>query len=357
VSERALRALVEAPSAVAAWPETEWDRLVRDARRSNLLGRIAARLERAGELDRVAAPPRQHLRATLNVVRAQHDEMRREARLLANLLAPLGVPTLLLKGAAYVVGGHAAALGRLSADIDVLVPRPRLAEVEAALMLAGWVSTHHSAYDQRYYREWMHELPPMRHIARGTTLDVHHAIVPLTARLRPDSGLLQAAAVPLGDDPRMSTLSPPDLVLHSATHLFQNEEFAHGLRDLSDLDLLLRDFGTDAAFWPLLLDRAEALGLQRPLHYGLRFARRLLGTPVPAAAAARAEAWAPSWPAVMDALWQRAFTTAPADHRPAFTGAARTLLMVRGHWLKMPPAMLVRHLATKPFRRPEKGAA
>ena len=53
---------------------------------------------------------------------------------------------------------------------------------EAALMLDGWASGHRSAYDQRYYRTWMHELPPMQHIQRGTVLDVHHAIAPLMPR-------------------------------------------------------------------------------------------------------------------------------------------------------------------------------
>ena len=43
-------------------------------------------------------------------------------------------------------------------------------------------TTHHSAYDQRYYREWMHELPPLLHVRRQTALDVHHAIAPETAR-------------------------------------------------------------------------------------------------------------------------------------------------------------------------------
>jgi hypothetical protein len=63
-------------------------------------------------------------------------------------------------------------------DVDVLVPRDRLADVEAALMLAGWASTNPSEYDQHYYRRWMHELPPLQHIRRQTVLDVHHAILP-----------------------------------------------------------------------------------------------------------------------------------------------------------------------------------
>ena len=57
-------------------------------------------------------------------------------------------------------------------------------------MLGGWATTHHDPYDQRYYRRWMHELPPMLHIRRMTLLDVHHAIVPATADLKPSSEAL-----------------------------------------------------------------------------------------------------------------------------------------------------------------------
>jgi hypothetical protein len=78
----------------------------------------------------------------------------------------------------------------------VLVPHGGLPSVEAALMLRGWATGKTTAYDQRYYRRWMHELPPLRHIGRQTWLDVHHAILPITARLKPDSAKLLAASRP-----------------------------------------------------------------------------------------------------------------------------------------------------------------
>jgi len=37
------------------------------------------------------------------------------------------------------------------------VSKTQIGAAEAALMLDGWVSGQRSAYDQRYYREWMHE--------------------------------------------------------------------------------------------------------------------------------------------------------------------------------------------------------
>ena len=88
-------------------------------------------------------------------LRAQRRDERRK------VLATVDVDLVLLKGAAYLMAGLPAARGRVFSDVDILVPVARLAEVENALMLHGWSTTHHNAYDQRYYRQWMHELPPL----------------------------------------------------------------------------------------------------------------------------------------------------------------------------------------------------
>src|SRR5262249_12635180 len=159
--------------------------------------------------------------------------------------------------------------GRLFSDIDILVPRGALANVENTLLRHGWQSSKTSAYDQRYYRRWMHELPPLRHNSRQTLLDVHHAILPTTARLKPDSSKLLAASLPIAGEPRLRVLAHTDMVLHSATHLFCNEDVGNSLRDLVDLDSLLRGFARTEGFWPKLTTRSVELDLGRPLYYAL----------------------------------------------------------------------------------------
>jgi hypothetical protein len=238
-------------------------------------------------------------------------------------------------------------------DVDILVPRDRLPQVEAALMLHGWATTHHDAYDQRYYREWMHELPPMRHVTRGTIVDVHHAILPLTARLRFDGTKLLQAARPASGDRRFMVLAPADMVLHSAVHFVYNEELAQGLRDLADIDALLAHFGAAEPFWRELAERADELGLQRPLFYALRYATRFFGSRVPPAVAAGFRRGVPSrgLRAWMDTLFMRALRAGHPYADDALAPAARLLLYVRAHWLRMPPLLLVRHLTTKALRR------
>jgi hypothetical protein len=261
------------------------------------------------------------------------------------------VPVILLKGAAYVMANLPSACGRLFTDIDIMVPKDRLNEVEAALMLHGWAATHHDAYDQRYYRTWMHELPPMRHVRRSTVIDVHHAILPETASIHPDPEKLRAAACALEEHEGLKVLAPADMVLHSAAHLFHDGELENGLRDLVDIDSLLRHFGSFPSFWPELVERAVELELTRPLFYALRYAANILHTPIPLDTMEAAEAGCPSWPTrvLMDSLFTRALMPVHASCSDAFTGGARWLLYVRANWLRMPPLLLARHLFHKAF--------
>lgn len=342
------------PRAAIGQSSAQWETLIRQARSANLLARIAALLDDECLVDRVPPAPRAHLIAARTIAQAQEEAVRREVAQVREALAGTDVPIVVLKGAAYLLAGLSAARGRLFSDIDILVPRAALAQVEAALMLRGWVTTHHDAYDQRYYRHWMHELPPMQHISRGSVLDVHHAILPITARLKPDSAKLLAASRAIEDHPPLRVLAPADLVLHSAVHLFSNEELQSGLRDLADLDSLLRHFECEPGFCDQLTERAGELGLVRPLYYGVRFAMRVFGTPVPAQALRALERGGPS-PALgrlMDALYSRALQPDHPTASDRLTPLARRALYVRAHWLRMPPHLLAYHLSVKAFRRP-----
>lgn len=347
-----VRALRE-PQVLAACQPAQWDLLVRQARSAGLLARLADRLGALGSAAGVPPAPAAHLHSAALVAAAQHTEVRRELAFVQHALRNEPGPLVLLKGAAYLAAGLPAAVGRVFSDTDILVPRERLADVEAALLLHGWATTHHTPYDQRYYRDWMHELPPLVHLRRQTALDVHHAIAPLTARIRVDSRRLLHAVVPVPGAPGLATLAPPDMVLHSMLHLLVNDELSHALRDLSDLDLLLRHFGAEGGFWERLIARAGELQLGRVLHDGLHFVERVFGTPVPPPVCQACAVWAPSAAraALRDALWRRAFVAPHASVRGPAHRMALLALYVRAHWLRMPTGLLLRHLAVKASRR------
>ncbi len=348
-----LISVLEDPSRLEGLDRASWDILVRQGRRANLLARLAWRIGRHNARDFVLPAARPHLESAWAFSERQKIAVMWEVECIRKAVAGTGVPLLLLKGAAYVVAGLPVAEGRLLSDIDILVARENIADVESALMIHGWNTIHHDAYDQRYYRRWMHEIPPMRHLKRGTVIDVHHALLPETARTRADSDAMRKSAVPVPGHENTFVLTPIDMVLHSATHLFHEGELDKGLRDLVDLDSLLRHFGERPGFWEQLVPRARAVGLTRPLYYALRYASTILGTPVPGAAMAGSEIDAPRQPlrGLMDFLYRRALRPDHATCADVWTPLARWMLYARAHWLRMPLPLLVYHLAHKALVR------
>ena len=343
------------PRSMRALSPAEWDLTLRQARHASLLGRLDALADEAGERAALPARVRARLEAARVDIEQQHRLIRWEVTRLRRALAPAGVPVVLLKGAAYVLAELPIARGRHFNDVDILVPAERIAVAEAALIADGWGAIELSSYDERYYREWSHELPPMAHRDREIVVDVHHNILPPTGRLRPDPRRLLAAARPVaGLD--LSVLCPVDMVLHAACHLVQSGELHKGLRDLADLHGLVRAFASTPGFWAELTERAAELSVTRPLYYALRFAERLLGTAVPAEAGRALAAAAPPAPvrAAMDALVPAAIVPDHPARPRRRTGVARRLLTIRYHWQRMPPLMLARHLLHKVTARAPK---
>lgn len=340
------------PERLASLTPGQWDLLVRQGRRADLLARVAERIEAAGRWADVPSEVARHLHSMRLLAQRQHEELRHESAQLQRVFEQAGLPLVLLKGAAYVLQGLHVGEGRMVSDIDILVPRDRLADVESALMLNGWVSTNHDPYDQRYYRTWMHELPPMRHLRRGTVLDVHHALVPLSGRLRADPSAMLADVRPIPGHPGVHALSPVDMVLHSAAHLYAEGELELGCRGLLDLELLVNELAQDPAFWPSLTRRAASLHWERPLAQALVYLDELLRTPLPQAvrewAARERMRSAPAWRVhLLDAMYRRALRPDHDSFADRWTALARAGLYLRGHWLRMPPWLLAGHLARK----------
>ena len=343
--------VLRAPQSVATLSLLEWDLLIRQARSANLLPRLETILARHDLLSNVPVKPRLHLEWARLTSERHVQAVRTEVSRIQEALPHAEL--ILLKGAAYTLADLPAATGRIFSDIDILVPKQDLIEVESALMAHGWMATHHDSYDQRYYREWMHELPPLQHFIRQSVIDVHHAILPQTMKVFPDPALLRSAAVDTAGYPRLRVLAPGDMVLHSAAHLFYESEYHNGLRDLGDLDALLRDFCKTPDFWTNLTRRAGELGLTRALYFSLRYTRLLLATPIPdsvvAAAAAGSPPGAIRW--LMDAMYLRALLPDHPSCADLYTRSARFGLYLRATWLRMPPWKLVQHLLHKAVLR------
>lgn len=331
-----------------------WDRLITGARAGQLLPRLAW-LMRTNSLERqLPTEIGEFLLAHEALADAQHEAVRFEAEAILKAVAAANCPVIFLKGSAYVLSAHPAHHGRLLGDIDIMVPKANMEDAELLLKLAGWSNAHYSAYDQRYYRQWMHELPAMVHRTRGTALDVHHTILPPTARAKLNADKLFAAAERLPQLPNAFVLSRADTLIHCATHLFHEGEFDKGLRDLHDFHLLLATFMEKERGGADLIERARELDLAWPLYLALRYNRLVFGDETAAASEAALEQSlrpSPTRLAMLDGLFLRALP--PLDFRDHdwSAGVARWLLYVRSHWLRMPPHLLAYHLGRKALSR------
>ena len=350
--------VLRTPDDMVRLPTGDWDLLLRLLRHTRLKARIAELAIQSGLESQLPEKVLEHFAAARVFVSQRQRMAQWEVNRILNALEGMDIPVILLKGGAYILAGLPPARGRLLSDVDLLVPRASLEQVEQALQLHGWNFVKLEEYDQRYYRAWMHELPPLRHPERGMEVDIHHTIAPLTSRLSPDPERLIAESIPL-DGGRLRVLQPVDMVLHSAVHLFSDGEFINGLRDLVDLGDLLEHFGRDAAFWDNLLERAAAQGLGRPLFYTLHFTQRLLDSRIPLPVMHAIGRHAPSRPVrkLMDSLVDAAIIPDHPDNTRRWTYVAQWLLYVRSHWLRMPPGLLLKHLGRKLFMRWKQGKA
>jgi hypothetical protein len=303
----------------------------------------------AGVLGDVPDGPRPHLEGSLRLADRQQHEVRWEVDCIRRALHGIDTPVVLLKGAAYLMANLPCARGRLFADIDLMVARDKVAATESALFGAGWIPDEQDAYNERYYRQWMHEIPPLRHVHRDTYIDLHHTITPPTSRFRVDGAKLLQDIVPLVGYPGLYVLAPVDMVLHSAVHLFQEGEFAHGLRDLLDLRDLFQHFSQKADFWGQLLARADLLGLEIPLFHALWHLRRIFAYGPPAHLQAQVDRLGPHPAARAAMAWMLGLALVPRHPscNTRYTGIARWLLYVRSHALRMPMHLLVPHLVRK----------
>ena len=309
------------PASVLALDREQWTALLCMAHAERLSATLAARV--AG----LNIPA--HATAVLEnaVLHAEAARVRAlwEVEMARRALGTIDVPVVLLKGSAFVAAGLLAGQGRLVGDLDILVPRDRLADVEAAVLGAGWEWLKSDAYDDHYYRTWMHELPPLIHRDRDAMIDIHHTILPPTARPTPDPVAMIADSMLMENGLRV--LCPEDMVVHAAAHLLADGDLAGGLRNLWDIRCLIDEFPMTR-----LVDRAQMHGLSHAVDRALRLVAVIFdGGPTQS---------------TTDRLFANRILARDGWGRE-MRKPTRFAFYVRSHLIRMPLPMLIRHLFVK----------
>jgi len=287
-----------------------------------------------------------HLKNALKIAEKQKEQVFLEANEITHILKPVSEFVVFLKGAAYSLNHSLAGQGRIYSDIDILVNKTQLTDCEQTLALHGWFGEEISDYDQRYYRKWAHEIPPLAHIHRGTIIDLHHNIIPIVSNDTPSASALKNHIITNRDG--IQTLSLPAQFVHSGVHLFRNEEYKTAFRDVVDLYFMLLEIGPDNL--SDIIDVAEELGFKYETGLALSALQNIFELSFPAATIALLLNKSKLRIAFDQFIFAKVLLP---QHRLLHcneTPVRYFLATVRGHFIKMPLHLLTYHLLMKSGR-------
>lgn len=334
------------PHTALEYTETQWSGIVQLLRHEKLLARYGHRLADHHLLEQLPLLVQHHFNNAMDVTTRHIHQVHHTVKLIHRLLDE-SYPMIVLKGAAYTLLGDVVSRGRIYSDIDIWVQQSDIAGAEQQLKLTGWFSDDIDDYDERYYREWAHEIPPMFHGGTGAVLDMHHNIVPPVSGRAVDVSFFTQHIEVTSSGVRV--LSLPARTLHSTIHLLFNEECKYALRDLTDLVLMFEQFSLDD--WDGYLALAEQTGFAREGVMAIALCQNMLNLSVPEAIAKQASPIQKEVSTrVLVALYQRIMASSHPLVASRLSKVCERFIWLRGHYLKMPWPLLLYHIIMKAYR-------
>ncbi|GAA6184225.1 nucleotidyltransferase family protein [Aliiglaciecola sp. NS0011-25] len=327
---------------------SQWQNVIFIFRESKLLASLYHVALRDGSFDQYPEFAKRHLGSAQVYAKRQAQQILFEAVEFRLQLEQVGITAVFLKGAGYTLRNSLNSHGRVCSDIDVLVNKKDLSAAEAHLKNNRWQSEVLSDYDEKYYRQWAHEVPPLIHINRATVVDMHHNLYPpisgrttnidqfISSRLKTASGCF--------------VLEPATTVMHSIIHLFANEDSSSWIRDLFDITLLIKEYESDD-FWTSLIDLSKQTDFEFEFVCCMHALKFYTDISVPEIA----NDYIARYKMTKIQVWLMNHAIIPAicpEHDLLLTAKirwAKKLVYLRGHWIKMPFNVLIKHFAFKSF--------
>ena len=341
--------VLQEPTIVKSFKASDWNLLMRQAICAKMLTRLNYYFKTFNLIKAVPEKILNHINSEQVKVSHLHVQVKQEVDELNRLFNHLDIKAIYLKGAAYLLADLPLAQGRTFSDIDILLAKDDISKVEISLKCQGWKSQKTDDHDQAYYRDYMHEIPPMQHILRGTVIDIHHNILPICNSNIIDISLLSSGALKL-DKNNSYILSPAAMFLHSAIHLFHEGELEQGLRGLSDLDLMFHHFSeTEKNFSQQLIDLACKTNQERSLFYTWHYLIQIFDRDLPKSAQDFLKGCQQKYDnlATIDFIYTNLFNAHHSTTTSWKFFIAKYLAFWRGHLLRMPLKLLVPHLLRK----------
>jgi hypothetical protein len=334
-----------APDTALMFSPKQWQQLVLVLRNQQLLACYSAEFKRAGIFEQIPVQTQRHF-LNADVLAENHKQQVKFE--VSDLVRTLGNRErkylIFLKGAGYTLSEGRVGQTRIYNDIDVIADKPAIDGIEKHLCLFGWLSEELTEHDEKYYRKWAHEIPPLRHGKRGTIVDIHHNIVPIISGRHIDADKFASNSVTTEDG--FQILSYAGMTLHSLIHLFFNEDVKKGYRDLIDIHTLMT-YHSDSDYWQSLLSLSKETGFQMELFLACRYAQKILQTDIPEFVQNEINQFCPWNIMFLDFIYEKSLLPNHPICQPRFFTLAEFMILLRGHFQKMPLHILTYHLLCK----------
>lgn len=343
LSSQDLIECVKTPSTLKKLTLKQWNDVVAVLRAEKMLARVYLLMCQHSLEDIIPAPALKHFINAKKIADKQALIAHQETIQLISSLEEKAKYIVFLKGAAYSFAKSPAALGRVYSDIDVVVPRESLQSIERFLTVFGWYSEELDDYDEQYYRKWAHEIPPMRHSARGTVLDIHHNLVPVVSGRHIDiESFIEKYSEKVDE---ITVLCEPAKFFHSAIHLFFNEDMTSAYRDMTDLYLMTNT--QDDSFYYTLLFIIEEFGFEKECMLALYFLHERYDSQFPSFIASKINVFRGQI-----STWELKLLSRLIEPQHKFLAEGESSIYqfigeIRGHALKMPMPILAFHILMK----------
>ena len=259
-------------------PDLDWDHIVTVSYAQGIAPLIYHGLRRSRVISLIPAAAAEKLRQSYYANAARNCYLRDKLRNVLKLLKEQRIETLVLKGAALMENVYGDRALRPMADIDLLVRKEKLTQVEAQLLNSGYFMLDECLTD----KEWRYEHHSNWHFGEssGLRIEVHWRIKRDWEPFNIDLDAMWQRAQPM-TFAGIETLAfcPEDMLLHLCQHAW-NHNLTGGLRPLCDITEVTKCY-QDKIDWGKVAAVSSQWQMNPCLYLWLRLARDLLEAPIP----------------------------------------------------------------------------
>lgn len=253
--------LSSAPHDVAAMTRSDWEAVMAIANRELLVPALYVALRSNDQLVHIADHPTAAFMQTVyEANRARNEAIVLQIQEICDLLHPIGVSPVLLKGAAALSESHFDDIGvRVMMDIDLLVPETKIFACLELLVADGYRELNTQATRKP---DW-HHYNRMQKAGHPASLELHRrALNSATQRFLSDDTLYQHL-LPSHTIRHAKVIAPAYEMFHAFLHAELSHSYHRnrhlGLRHLHHFYMLVLRSGVDQQILPLL----QSGGLER----------------------------------------------------------------------------------------------